>query len=224
MDNEIKYFNLAFELEKQLKNELINNQVHFRANINSLSLISVDSDRPELGIQCKDHDLWSIEILDSYIQKIRSKPFPKRPTPEKSLQAWVIKQAQENDHILSFNKAIRFITSELAFSDNEKGKIVSDIIGFDIIEKRIVILELKSDRLLKRLIEQVNNFEYIISKNKTFFDNLLSIYGYKTENTPLKAILWPNASTSPLAKLENLGIVEYVYDLDENNFKIKNTH
>lgn len=223
-NSEISFFKLALELEKQFKKELIDNGVHFRANLNSLSLISVGAEKPELGVQCKKHDNWSTEILFDYIERINNKPLPQRPTPEKSLQAWVIKQAQENDNILTFADSIRFITSELAFSDPEKGKIVSDIIGFDTKQNRIVILELKSDRLLKRLVEQVDNFDYIISQNQQLFDDLLSIYGYKTDNKPLKAILWPNAKTSPLAKLEDLKIAEYVYDFDGNNYKIKNTH
>ena len=218
-NNDTQFFKLALDLEKQFKDELIKSEVHFRANLNSLSLISVSSNKPELGVPCKNHTQWTSEILHTYIKKIQNKPEPKRPTPEKSLQARIIKEAQANKYKLPFDNSIIFITSELAMSNNNGAKIVSDIIGFDTESNQLVIIELKSDRLLKRLIEQVDNFEDIINDNFWFFHDLVTINGFdKLSEFSRKAIVWPYKKTSPLEKLKELDISEYTYEMSENSY------
>ncbi|MFC2176317.1 hypothetical protein ACFLR1_05050 [Bacteroidota bacterium] len=218
-NNETRFFKLALELEKQFQDDLIENEVHFRASLNSLSLISVGADKPELGVPCKNHNQWTIEILYNYIDKIKSKPNPKRPTPEKSLQAWIIKEAQANDHKLPFDNSISFITSELAIHNSNGTKIVSDIIGYNTTTNQLVIIELKSDRLLKRLIEQVDSFEEIIHDNFWFFHDLVTLHGFgKLEKVSKKAIVWPHKRTSPLGKLKDLDIAEYTYQENGDSY------
>lgn len=214
-----RFFKLALELEKQFQDELIKNEVHFRASLNSLSLISVSADKPELGVPCKNHKQWTIEILHNYIEKIKNKPIPKRPTPEKSLQAWIIKESQANDHKLPFDNSIQFLTSELAIHNINGTKIVSDIIGYDTDTNQLIIIELKSDRLVKRLIEQVNNFEEIVHDNFWFFHDLVTIRGFGTlEEISRKAIVWPHERTSPLEKLKDLDITEYTYQSNGDGY------
>lgn len=218
------FFKLAKELELQFKNELIKNEVHFRPNLNSLSLISISSNKPEIGITCKTHENWSKEILNSYIQIIENKPTPKRPTPEKDLQSWIIKNALINNNSLPFDPNIKFITSELAICNNNGHKVVSDILGFDTKTNALIVIELKSDRLLKRLIEQVNNFEEVILEKRLFFENLLQLHCINNSiNSVLKAIVWPYERTSPLKKLKDLEIKEYTYH-KENNEYLFNTY
>ena len=229
-NNDTRFFKLALELEKQFQNELIENEIHFRASLNSLSLISVGADKPELGVPCKNHNPWTRDILRTYIKKIQSKSIPKRPTPEKSLQAWIIKEAQANDHKLPFDNSIKFITSELAIHNSNGTKIVSDIIGYDTATNKLVIIELKSDRLLKRLIEQVDSFEEIIHDNFWFFHDLVTLHGFgKLEEVSRKAIVWPHERTSPLVKLKDLDIAEYTYQENGNSYSFidhskNNTH
>jgi len=214
-----RFFKLAIELERQFQNELIENEVHFRASLNSLSLISVGAEKPELGVSCKNHNQWTSEILHTYIEKIKNKPIPKRPTPEKSLQAWIINEAQANDHKLPFNNSIKFITSELAMYKSNEAKIVSDIIGYNTETNQLVIIELKSDRLFKRLIEQVESFEEIIHDNFWFFHDLVTLHGFsKLEEASSKAIVWPHERTSPLQKLKDLDITEYTYQSNGDDF------
>jgi len=218
-DNDTQFFKLAIELEKQFEDQLIANEIHFRASLNSLSIISVSTDKPELGVPCKNHNQWTAEILRSYIEKIKSKPAPKRPTPEKSLQAWIIKEAQANNHKLPFDNSIKFITSELAMHNYNGAKIVSDIIGYDTDTNQLVIIELKSDRLLKRLIQQVDSFEEIIHDNFWFFHDLVTLHGFgKLEEVARKAIVWPHEKTSPLEKLKELDIAEYTYQENKGNY------
>lgn len=218
-DNNTQFFKLALELEKQFKGELITNEVHFRANLNSLSLVSIGSNKPELGVPCKNHNQWTLEILYTYIKRIQNKPEPKRLTPEKLLQAQIIKEAQANNRKLPFDNSIIFITSELAMCNNSGKKIVSDIIGYNTTTNQLVIIELKSDRLLKRLIEQVESFEKIINDNSYFFQELITLNGFgKLAEAPKKVIVWPYKKTSPLEKLKELNITEYVYKLNDNNY------
>ncbi len=218
-NNILQFFKLAIELEEEFKWELIKNDVHFRPNLNSLSLISVNSIRPELGVQCKKHQEWTIDILHNYIKKILSKPVPQRSTPEKSLQAWIIKESQRNENNLPFDSSLKFIASELAIPNKNGKKIVSDILYYDTLSGQLVIVELKSDRHLKRLIEQVNNFEKIIHDNFRFFKELVRLNGYDNlERTLQKTIIWPHKRTSPLKKLKKLHIGEYTYEVNGNNY------
>ncbi|MBP8878326.1 MAG: hypothetical protein KBG86_09790, partial [Flavobacteriales bacterium] len=218
-NNDTQFFKLAIELERQFQDELIKNEIHFRASLNSLSLISVGTDKPELGVPCKNHNQWTAEILRTYIEKIKSKPAPKRPTPEKSLQAWIIKEAQANDHKLPFDNSIKFITSELAMHNYSGDKVVSDIIGYDTSTNQLIIIELKSDRLLKRLIEQVDSFGEIIHDNFWFFHDLVTLHGFgKLEEVTRKAIVWPHEKTSPLEKLKELDIAEYTYQESNGSY------
>ena len=215
-----KYFKLSIELESQFSNILRDNHVHFRGNLNSLSLISVSDKKPELGVACTEHLEWTEEIIWIYINKIKAKSIPQRPTPEKSLQAWIIRKSLENNHLLPFDESIRFITSELAITDETRGKVVSDIIGFDLKANRIVILELKSKRQLSRLIQQVENFESIINKNKSFFDELLCLHGLQVKEGPLKAVIWPRPIKFSLSNLTERNITEYCYLEGNDDFKI----
>lgn len=218
-----EYFRLAHELENKFHAKLSKNEVHFRPSMNSLSMISVSSLKPEIGCSCKNHDEWSDEIIESYIQIIDTKEPPKRPTPEKSLQAWMIKYSQNHDFYLPFERKTKFITSELAITNSRGEKIVSDIIGYDMSSQAIVVIELKSERLLTRLVEQVDNFEKIIQENENLFKEILNIHGIDNLNQSIsKAIVWPYAETSPLKKLEELGIQEYTYTNIDDYFRVQN--
>lgn len=214
-NEELKNFKLTIELEKRFRDELTENEVHFRANIHSLSLISISQAKPELGVTCKNHPDWTSEILRSYIKQVKQLPEPKRYTPEKTLQAWIIKAAQKNNGNLPFSDSIKLITSELALSNDRGTKTVADIIGFDVRSDQLVIIELKSERQLKRLIEQVDNFEKIIQDNYTFFENLVALHGFNSMDSEIrKAIVWPHRRTSPLAELKDENIDEFTYRED----------
>ena len=49
----IEYFKLVHKLNKMYEQLLTKNEVHFRANEKSFSMISISQDKPELGITCK---------------------------------------------------------------------------------------------------------------------------------------------------------------------------
>lgn len=212
-----EYFKLVSTLNKDFEEILIENEVHFRASLNSFSLISLSKKRPELGIKCNyksynlTNDLKSLILAD--IKKINDKKNG-RLTPEKELQSWIIKYALNNKGRLPFNEEIHFITSELAIMNKEGKKIVNDILGYNKKTNQLCIIELKSDRLLTRLIEQVDNFEQIILENTTFFNELLFLNDIKFSNSfsIIKIVVWPYNNTSPKKELKKVGIVEYTYE------------
>lgn len=215
----LDYFQLAHKLNKENRDLLLDKKVHFRANPNSISLISISDDKPELGVKCNAKQYQTseniIENLLKDLDKIKSKPKPKRPTPEKDLQSWIIHYALANKSSLPFDSNIKFITSELAIQNKQGKKIVTDILGYNPSLNEIYVIELKSERLRKRLIEQVNNFEKIIIENPEFFNSLMAIHNFKStidiSKKIIKAVVWPYKKTSPDSVLKDLKITEFTY-------------
>jgi len=217
---DIEYFKLAHYLNEDYKHILLKANVHFRASLNSISMISISNERPELGVKCNANTYKVADNIRSSIKQdferiIKKQSTPKRPTPEKELQSWIINYALNNNYQLPFDTNIKYITSEFAITNKEGLKIVTDIIGYSERDNQLCIIELKSDRLLKRLIQQVLNFEKVISDNFDFFSKLLSINGF-LENKPLskkmkKIVVWPHEKTSPKNKLKEENILEFTY-------------
>ena len=211
-----EYFKLVSTLNKDFEEILIEKQVHFRDSLNSFSLISLSKEKPELGIRCNFKSYTHTNDLDSLIKadidKIKKENG--RSTPEKELQSWIIKYALKNKGRLPFNEDIHFITSELAIMNKEGKKIVNDILGYNKKTNQLCIIELKSDRLLTRLREQVDNFEQIILENTTFFNELLFLNDIKFSNSfsIIKIVVWPYNKTSPKKELKEVRVVEYTYE------------
>lgn len=223
MKEELMHFALAHELNEKFKPLLLKNNVHFRPSLNSLSLISISEKKPELGTKSSAYQYKTNANIEQLIAKdlevITKKDTPRRPTPEKVLQAFIIREALKNDKkILPFGDNITFISSEIALKNKAGKKIVTDILGYNNSRNELCIIELKYDRQEKRLIEQVNNFETVIKENPNFFTRLLSIHGFsKTSEikpTVVKIVVWPHKSTSPKANLKEEGIIEVTYQLD----------
>ncbi|MEA2050201.1 MAG: hypothetical protein U9O56_05680 [Campylobacterota bacterium] len=116
-----------------------------------MSLISISKNKPELGFS----SIRTEKTILSKINDLKEKDKPKRATPEKVLQSWIIQNAIKNNYILPCGDEIKFITSEMAVYDENKKRIVNDILGFK--DGNLYVIELKSDRTMGRLIEQVEN-------------------------------------------------------------------
>lgn len=213
MENKLKFFKIVKELNIELHDELVKNNNHFRGNLNSFSLVSLSPEKPELGIS----NLKSDTDAKNAFHRLLLKEPPKRPTPEKSLQAWIINKALNNNNRLPFDENIRFITSELAFRNDEGVRVVTDILGYCEKDKQICVIELKSNRALTELKKQVKDFEDIILKNQLFFAELLKLYGHQNPNgfqKIKKIIVWPHAKTSPIEELkkDDIDILEITYE------------
>lgn len=216
---ETKYFLLAHNLNERHKQFLIDNQAHFRASLGSFSLISVNQEQPELGTGCNFNKYSAGKETENLIlkdiKKINAKLAPKRPTPEKELQSWIINYALRNNYELPFDNDIKFISSEIAINNNANKKVVADILGYNEKSNELCIIELKSDRQETRLIEQVNNFENVINENPEFFTELLLIHGFTNPIiNPVKVlrlVVWPEGKTSPRKKLMDAGVIEITF-------------
>lgn len=218
MEERLNFFKMAKELNEQHK-ELFateGEEAHLRGNIKSMSLISLSKDRPELGFS----NLTTGRTIEDKLLRLKTKELG-RSTPEKELQAWMIRTALKNEnHFLPFENEIKFLTSEMALYENEK-RVVNDILGFK--DGKLYVIELKSDRNMQRLIEQVENFEKIIVNNKVFFKEFCELYDCLwNEESIIKVIVWPfknNPKTSQ--NLKDKMIIEFGYEaIGDGSFSI----
>lgn len=212
-DYDLKYFQMAKELNEKYYERLKNKNLHCRGSLNSISLISLDSKTPERGVSNIKKEEKFLEILNKIESNSLVIEEPARNTPEKLLQATIISKAiYKNDHYLPFGEKIRFITSEFA-SKNEESKVVNDILGFSD-NGVLYVIELKSSRFKTELENQVNIFGAFIEENPELFSDLLKMYGIEWDKkTIAKAIVWPKASSSSKKVFDNK-IEEYVYNKD----------
>ena len=199
---ELKYFELANKLNKDLSSELISNNLHFRGNRNSFSLISLDKSTPEIGIG----NLKTIKNATNKFFELIGKPGYKkrkltkgRETREKELQAWIIRNALNNKNKLFFDNQIKFLTSELSLilEDKNKGiskRVVTDILGLNG-KDELVIIELKSSRDKTRLTKQIENFSKAVKQNKKFVRGIVDLLTNRKWNGEIeKIIVWPESS------------------------------
>jgi hypothetical protein len=130
-----------------------------------------------------------------------------RVTGEKKLQSWLIRDAYTHGRRLdSINKAsaktndpveLVFITDEISLP-TDTGKIVCDILALRVDGGRStpVLLELKTDRMLGRLVEQVVDYAKLIEEHTELFAELYgALLGHDVtfDGSTEKWIVWPQA-------------------------------
>ncbi len=196
-DDLLKYFRIAKTLNVKHEEALLQRKWHFRGNCNSYSLISLNSDTPELGLsrmKAVNPDFENTLIKKMNVELISG---PGRKTPEKVLQAWIINSALNNKGILPFGENLTLITSELAIMNDDKGfsekkKIVNDILAIDD-AGTLWVVELKSARAQTELKKQVDLFMRLIDKKKCFFTGLVKLLHEENYNRVGGMIVWPYA-------------------------------
>lgn len=192
----LKYFMIAKKLNEKHQDKLKTNELHFRGNIDSFSIISLKMNSPLKG----KGGLNSIEDGNKILKSILDSPNcigyfeePKRPTPEKKLQAWIIYKSMIHEQKLPFDDFI-FLTEELAFmvdTANGRKKIVTDILAFNIENKELVIIELKAKRD-NSVKQQCIDFEEVVKENFDFFKSLVCLLLKKEWNGKVRKIaVWP---------------------------------
>jgi len=204
---ELEYFKLAKSLNEKFSEELLKKEAHFRGNIKSFSLISLNSKTHERG----DSGIKTEKTAESKLLNFNPKvPHKTRVTPEKILQSWIILNAIRNNHILPFGDNLTFITSELAIPLGTKRRIVNDILAINE-NNDLVVIELKSIRV-NQVKKQALEFKQIIlsDKYKTFFEDLTKLMTGKSWSGNVKCVfVWPKANGKPSEKDKE--IVEYQY-------------
>lgn len=193
---ELRYIELAHRLNTDQRERLLKSDLHFRGNLSSLSLISLHKDTPELGYAGIRTERKALELLAR--MEANTLPPPGRPTREKELQAWLIRNAMANDHRLFFDDRLRFITSELALMHKGK-RVVNDMLALDE-QGGLVVIELKSSRDKARIEAQVEAFLRIIDRRRSFFHDLTRMLTAREWNgTCSGMVVWP-AATIPVRK------------------------
>lgn len=180
--------------------------MYLRPCTHGCTVISVDPERrPQQGILQRwtkaDLQAWR-DNLTAYLAERNG--FPTRNTPEKALQSLLIRDAIRNHGRMDILSAacleqpdLRFLTDELAIS-TETGKTVLDLLAVRL-EGDFgvpVVIELKSDRRLKRLIEQTSQAAALIDNHRSAFERMAKAYWDKPVRLAAAAerwIIWPSA-------------------------------
>lgn len=219
LDEELKYFKLAKELNDEHHDLLVEKKLHFRGNKNSVSLISLAKETAEKGVPNIKEKEKAKSILHNQIILEE----PKRDTPEKVLQAWIILDAMRNKGKLPFKENLTFITSELVFANKEEYQlskpnrdIRNDILAIDN-DNNLCIIELKYSRV-NEVKKQTIEFEKVVKNETEFFHQLVLLYTNQKWNGSIRKIaVWPN--TTGKARLQEYSDVEEVnYSQNDSNF------
>ena len=218
---EMQYIELAAELNGQYHEVLRQKQCHFRGGLGGVSLVSLSNKTPELGLPGVNADNASKKIAE--IDNLSS---PKRATPEKELQSWIINQllfGKPPDFWEKLN--LKFVTSELRIEQDGK-KVVNDILALDA-SGALWVIELKSDRKLDELIKQCIAFSKAIDGHKKLFKNITTLLVTGTswdESTVKRMIIWPVSTGKPQDRTMQLikenSIVAVAYS-DKYNFEFE---
>ena len=200
-------------------NKLLANQTHLRPTAKGVSLVSIGKKTPQ--IRAKDIEFSCKVKFDSH-QK--SDPIePKRSTPEKELQSWIIRDAYRNQgRMKSIEPIVKmkiipvadvkvfFVTDEIGLVSGDTGKLIKcDILA---VRKESeangkvnwipMQIELKSERKLDELIGQLEKYEKVFEKSRKAFETIYNILlnpviGEKITFDASKLekwILWPYAA------------------------------
>lgn len=186
-------------------------RVHFRPGSNGVAMISLLSDRPQRG-RSKLKDLGRVarnfEVLfEKHCQDIGQG----RETREKALQSFLISEAYRNGRaMVSLNDAsgntnepveLVFVTDEIPVP-TESGEIVCDILALRRDGRRCtpVLIELKTERLLTRLVQQVESYSALMDEFPEEFEALFSaILGepIRFDAAAERWIVWPSSGRLP---------------------------
>ena len=216
---ELKYFKLAKELNDEQHDLLIEKKLHFRGNKNSVSLISLAKETAEKGVP----NIKEKEKAESILHNQIILEEPKRDTPEKVLQAWIILDAMRNNGKLPFKENLTFITSELVFANKEEYQlskpnrdIRNDVLAIDN-DNNLCIIELKYSRV-NEVKKQTIEFEKVVKNETEFFHQLVLLYTNQKWNGSIRKIaVWPN--TKGKTRTQEYSDVEEVnYSQNGNDF------
>jgi len=222
--NDFKFFQKARELNRKYANDLKLKKCHFRGGFGGVSLISVDSETPEMGISKID-----LKNPEKAIDNIGNIDKPGRKTPEKELQASLV-------YDVTYGKppgfwtdlGLNFLTSELRLSvlpsikDAVKNNtsITNDILASDS-DGCIWIIELKSKRDLSALNRQLNDFERVMEAQGNIQGLISAINTNATWNKSFrKMIIWPEGASEKTKKfLKKEKILTIGYSKSNNTFE-----
>lgn len=182
--------------------------VHFRPSSGGVAMVGLTPERPQRGKSGMRGLQRLAANFDPEFKKHCIEVEQGRPTAEKVLQSWMLAEAYRyGRRMVSLNTAsestaspveLVFVTDEIALptTADGKGRIVCDILALRAVEDGIVpvVIELKTERQLKRLVEQVRNYSDLVDEHADLFAELYSAtLGRKVSFTgPCEEwIVWP---------------------------------
>lgn len=211
------YFKCAKELNEEYHEELIAKRAHYRGSFNSIALISLDENTPEIGKSFRSKEGAKNGLLCFNPQEPRGKT-----TPEKKLQAWIILNSLNNENKLPFDANLTFISSEVAIVLDDNKRIVNDILALDE-QGRLVVIELKTIRVTE-VKEQTLRFKKVIEERKECFYELTRLMTGREWSGEVRCmVVWPatNGGKERACKPEYADVEEYVYSGNYEFDKIK---
>jgi hypothetical protein len=181
----------------EYKEQLAHKLLWIRPSVNAISALSCSDETPQLGFS-------NISLSD--IEKILEKPLspPKRETPEKRLQSWLIREALRTKGRLKVLDDVLggqfwFVSDEIALKTATK-KLVADLLLVHVDAEglaSLVNVELKSERSMETF-RQVLNFRVAIENPtlqeewKTFAERMTgkSFQWHPVQKT-CGLVIWP---------------------------------
>ncbi len=211
MNNFDRMTDVAHDIRRYLQDipEYAGGRVHFRPTASGVTMVGLLPERPQRGKGgYKAEELksaFATEFLNHCVNIDQG-----RPTAEKRLQSFIIGDAYRYQRLMqalqsrlpdSEDTSLYFVTDEISVVHDDN-KIVCDILAINRRKDGIapVLMELKSERAMSRLVEQLNNYEAIMKTYQTNFEGLFSaLMGEKIRFafSPEKWMVWPAADTSP---------------------------
>lgn len=214
--------------------------VFFRPGASGISMVGLTAERPQRGKSGITNLNKLRENFDEQFLTHCTQTDQGRDTPEKQLQSFLLRSAicaSAERWIAPLNEAsaktampvkLRFAVDEIPLP-YKGGKIVCDILAMRETLTGYVpaVIELKSNREMKRLIEQVTGYAALVDRHLELFRRLFSVLlreNLKLNGPCEKWIVWPMAGTETDPKENELtehGIRVVGYDRDGEDFRFR---
>lgn len=193
-------------------------RVHFRPSSTGVAMVGLLHDRPQRGKSgLRDLERTAAEFEALFATHCRDVEHG-RPTGEKALQSFLIRESYKNGrrlHPINVASATTNAPVELVFVTDEiplpvdGGKMVCDLLALrrDGGRSTPVLLELKDDRMLTRLVEQVEGYSVLIDEHAELFAKLFGALLGETvrfDGPTEKWIVWPAAGDTRDPREEEL--------------------
>lgn len=204
--------------------------VQFRPSSTGVTMVGLRPDRPQRG-KGGYRDLKKLAAdFAAQFEKHCVDIEQGRPTEEKELQSWLVAHAQTHGGALTpiFPKGdVVFVTDEIPVPCAD-GRIVCDLLAARRLGEgrvRPVLIELKSERAMKRLVEQATSYAEVIDRHPDLFARLYgALLGSETrfEGATEMYIVWPAPASGGeprRAELAALGIGVMTYRAVADGFE-----
>ena len=209
---------------------------HLRPTSNGMTLVGLVDGRPQRGRGGFRHPERLVRDFEALFEEHCLAAPQGRDTPEKELQSALLRDAYLHERRMRLlidatadtgdPAELLFVTDEIALPTDDGRRIVCDLLavrGLEGGQYRPVVIELKSERAMKRLVEQVTTFASIVSEHQESFRQLAEALLEREQRfvAPCERwIVWPAATadgTEPRAEeLSALGIRTVIYTVGDH--------